>query len=185
MNERRDLPMMGAGGANRLNPRDAPEAPTDQLTPTPGRGLRDPRYHDICQFYGDYTAGANWQPRPGDWVWLPQANEVRLVVDLEPAATGEGAEGIRPRVQVLLLRPADAIWLSGEDCVWLPTLDQLRDLLSESFGSTGFFTSVFTGVTYWYIGELAGMQVENMTALSEGHSPEEAAVKALLMRLQR
>ncbi|HWE62882.1 MAG TPA: hypothetical protein VHB98_14305, partial [Chloroflexota bacterium] len=69
-------------------------------------------------------------------------------------------------------------------CVWLPTLDQLRQLIRHYFGATGFFSSAFKESTYWYTGQMLGMTVTNMQPLAEGKSPEEAALKALLMRHQ-
>jgi hypothetical protein len=54
----------------------------------------------------------------------------------------------------------------------------------ELFGTTGFFSSTFKDSTYWYTGQMLGMTVTNMQPLAEGKSPEEAALKALLMRHQ-
>jgi hypothetical protein len=186
MNERRELPVVGIGGTNRLNPRGAQEAAAraSSVAP-PGASLRDPAYHDICAFFGRYPDGQAWQPATGDWVWWPAGGDVRLVVDVESPPSGEQPGGAATHLQIMARRPVDAVSVKAEECVWLPTLDQLRTLLHDTYGSVGFFTSVYTGRTYWYKGELAGMQVEDMMPLSEGRSPEEAAVKALLMRFQR
>lgn len=189
MNERRELPVVGSS-ANRLNPtagRDASVEPT--VVMPPGESLRDPAYHDICGFFSSYPDAQAWQPQVGDWVWWPGGSALCLIIDTEITGPGSGddkTEGPRrPRVCIMSKRPAEATWVSGDDCVWLPTLDQLVTLLHANFGSTGFFSSVFTGRTFWYLGELAGMEVENMVPLAEGRSPEEAAIKALLMRYQR
>jgi hypothetical protein len=188
MSERRELPVVGTGigGTNRLNPRAAPEedARPRSVAP-PGPSLLDPAYHDICAFFATYPDGQAWQPSVGDWVWWPAGAEVRLVLDVEDPDAAAAPEDSARRLQIMGRRPADAAWVPAAGCVWLPTLDQLRALLHATYGSVGFFTSVFTGRTYWYKGELSGMQVEDMTPLSEGRSPEEAAVKALLMRFQR
>jgi hypothetical protein len=68
--------------------------------------------------------------------------------------------------------------------VWLPTLDQLRVRILKHFGATGFFSSNFKDSTYWYTGQMLGMTVTGMQPLAEGTTPEEAALKALLMRHQ-
>jgi hypothetical protein len=186
MNERRELPVVGIGGTNRINPRAAQgeAAPRNAVAP-PGLSLADPAYHDICAFFGTYPDGQAWQPAPGDWVWWPEGREVRLALDVEASDSAGSPDTTAFRLQIMARRPADAAWVPAGQCVWLPTLDQLRTLLHDNYGSVGFFTSVYTGRTYWYKGELSGMQVEDMTPLSEGRSPEEAAVKALLMRFQR
>ena len=141
----------------------------------PGPILRDPAYHDLCGFFAGFEEGQAWQPHRGDWVVVPPRQEPLLVVavgedgrqlTLAPAGTGAAEEGERAA------------------CIWLPTLGQLRALIRQQFGTTGFFQSTFNETTYWYTGQMLGMTVTNMQPLAEGKSPEEAALKALLMRYQ-
>ena len=141
----------------------------------PGPSLRDPSYQDLCGFYATFPDGQAWQPVFGDWVVLPPSSNPLLVLRYDAAAE-----------QVHLLAGPD-----GEQqtqprgaCVWLPTLDQLRARIVEYFGTTGFFSTTFKDSTYWYTGQMLGMTVTNMQPLAEGKSPEEAALKALLMRHQ-
>ncbi|GAC1427874.1 MAG: hypothetical protein NVSMB65_00920 [Chloroflexota bacterium] len=191
MNERRDLPVVGTGGGtNRISPQSSQDAarPASGTVP-PGDSLRDTRYHDLCEFFASYPDGQAWTPAMGDWVYLPLPREVRLVLAVDAGVTPDGTDsqpgGTHSRLQVAGPDNAEVRWVPRDACVWLPTLDQVRILLHDVYGSVGFFTSVFTNTTYWYQGELSGMQVEKMTPLAEGRSPEEAAVKALLMRFQR
>jgi len=147
----------------------------DLLTP-PGPSLRDPGYQDLCAFFATFPPASERQPRFGDWVAVPPSVKPLLVL-----AGGAGAgtvtvgdpEGSAPREE------------ERARCVWLPTLDQLRILLREEFGTSGFFSSAYNDTTYWFTGQLLGMTVTNLQPLAEGSSPEEAAIKALLMRHQR
>jgi hypothetical protein len=141
----------------------------------PGPTLRDPSYQDLCGFYGGFPDGQAWRPRFGDWVVTAPSTEPRLVLRYNEADQ-----------QVYLLdgSEAPAERRPRSDCVWLPTLDQLRVRIVELFGTTGFFSSTFKDSTYWYTGQMLGMTVTNMQPLAEGKSPEEAALKALLMRHQ-
>lgn len=144
-------------------------------TPPPGPILRDPAYQDLCRFFGGFEEGKEWRPQFGDWVVTPPSTEPLLVVRYE--AEGEqivlwGGPGTEQDSQ------------PRSSCVWLPTLDQLRILVRSAFGTTGFFSSNFNNTTYWFTGQLLGMTVTNMQPLAEGSSPEEAALKALLMRHQ-
>jgi hypothetical protein len=141
----------------------------------PGPSLRDPRYQDLCGFFATFPEGKEWRPSFGDWVVVPPDPQPMLVGQVD-------AEGDR----LLLARGslAEAGWQPRAACVWLPTLDQLRALIREHFGTTGFFSSTFKDSTYWYTGQMLGMTVTNMQPLAEGSSPEEAALKALLMRHQ-
>jgi hypothetical protein len=148
---------------------------TDELQ-APGVSLRAAAYHDLCAFFATFPDGQDWTPHFGDWIVVPPSHDLLLVLafdartDRVTAITGDGAEHLdRPRAE----------------CVWLPTLDQLRAMLRQHFGTTGFFSSSFNDATYWYTGQMLGMTVTNMQPLAEGSSPEEAAVKALLMRHQR
>jgi hypothetical protein len=145
----------------------------DDLIP-PGPTLRDPAYQDLCAFFATFPPGQAWQPRAGDWVSRPPLTQPRLVI----AADGDSLRlaGV-PEGQA---EEADrAGWL------WLPTLDQLRQMMLVQFGTSGFFSSAFNGASYWYSGQMLGMTVTNMQPLAEGDSPEEAALKALLMLHQR
>lgn len=143
------------------------------LIPPPGPALRDAAYHDLCGFFAGFEEGKAWQPHPGDWVVLAAGAEPLLVI-------GHDAAGER----LSLLNTADgaATEQPRSACTWLPTLDQLRQLVRQQFGATGFFSSTFRESTYWYTGQMLGMTVTNMQPLAEGKSPEEAAMKALLMR---
>ncbi|MDB5056780.1 MAG: hypothetical protein JWO59_252 [Chloroflexi bacterium] len=148
---------------------------TDELTAPPGASLRDPAYQDLCGFFATFPEGKDWVPQFGDWVVVPPSQQPLLVLahnaagDQLSLAAGAGEEpGQQPR----------------SACVWLPTLDQLRALIREHFGTTGFFSSTFNDSTYWYTGQMLGMTVTNMQPLAEGKSPEEAALKALLMKHQ-
>ncbi len=147
----------------------------DEESAPPGPSLRDRAYQDLCGFFATFPEGKAWQPRVGDWVVAPPDNRPLLVGQVD-------AEGTRLR----LVRDSleDAAWQDRAACVWLPTLDQLRALIREHFGTTGFFTSTFNNSTYWYTGQMLGMTVTNMQPLAEGGSPEEAALNALLMRHQ-
>jgi len=143
------------------------------LPPPPGPILRDPSYQDLCGFFAGYEEGKKWQPRLGDWVVVPPNSEPLLVLVHDPErevltviGASDGVQGDYPRAS----------------CVWLPTLDQVRQLIRAQFGTTGFFSSTFNESTYWYTGQMLGMTVTNMQPLAEGKSPEEAALKALLMR---
>ncbi len=142
----------------------------------PGKALRDPAYQDLCSFYGGFPDGQAWRPQFGDWVRVAPSNEPLLVLRYE-----EATEQVH-----LIAGPADAepLVLPRSACVWLPTLDQLRARIVEHFGTTGFFSSTFKDSTYWYTGQMLGMTVTNMQPLAEGTTPEEAALKALLMRHQ-
>ena len=145
----------------------------DESTAPPGPSLRDPAYQDLCGFFATYEEAQSWQPRFGDWVVTEPAQDPLLVLQVDAeeelllVAAGPSAE---PR------------WQPRSACIWLPTLDQLRALIHHHFGTCGFFTSTFNNTTYWYTGQMLGMTVTNMQPLAEGKSPEEAAVKALLMR---
>jgi hypothetical protein len=141
----------------------------------PGPGLRDPAYHDLCRFFATFPEAQTWQPRFGDWVSVAPVAEPQLVLDVAP----EGE-----RLLVALPPPGGSTWQPRAACVWLPTLDQVRALIREHFGTTGFFSSTFKDSTYWYTGQMLGMTVTNLQPLSEGTTPEEAALKALLMRHQ-
>ena len=141
----------------------------------PGPILRDPAYHDLCGFFAGFEEGKAWRPQRGDWVVMPPRQEPLLIVAVE-----EG--GVQ-----LTLAAADSGTTerrSNAECIWLPTLDQLHRLIRQQFGTTGFFSSTFNDTTYWYTGQMLGMAVTNMQPLAEGKSPEEAALKALLMRHQ-
>ncbi len=147
MNERRELPVVGSS-ANRLNPtagRDASVEPT--VVMPPGESLRDPAYHDICGFFSSYPDAQAWQPQVGDWVWWPGGSALCLIIDTEITGPGSGddkTEGPRrPRVCIMSKRPAEATWVSGDDCVWLPTLDQLRDSPSCQFRFNGLLFFCF------------------------------------------
>jgi hypothetical protein len=129
----------------------------------------------LCGFFATFKDGKSWLPSFGDWVVVPPSNQPLLVVAHN---TDDG--------QLALLADSDQeiIYQPRSDCVWLPTLDQLRALIREHFGTTGFFSSTYNNSTYWYTGQMLGMTVTNMQPLAEGSSPEEAALKALLMRHQ-
>jgi hypothetical protein len=142
----------------------------------PGPVLRDPAYQDLCRFFANYEEGRDWQPNFGDWVVVPPDTEPQIVMAYDQEGTlvtllrkGEHQHQVTPRAS----------------CVWLPTLDQLQYLVRRQFGPTGFFSSTFKDSTYWYTGQLLGMTITNMQPLAEGKSPEEAALKALLMRYAR
>jgi len=146
------------------------------LPPPPGPILSDPAYQDLCGFFAGFDEGKSWQPHLGDWVAVPPGSEPYLVLscdrELDLLTLVGGADGKQrgyPRAS----------------CVWLPTLDQLRQLIRTHFGTTGFFSSTFNESTYWYTGQMLGMTVTTMQPLAEGKSPEEAALKALLMRYAR
>lgn len=146
---------------------------TPALVPPPGPALRDPAYHDLCSFFATFEEGKAWQPQVGDWVVTSIGAEPLLVI-AHDAATG----------QLALRHPTDGSTAEQARgaCIWLPTLDQARQLIRDRFGTSGFFSSTFNDSTYWYTGQLLGMTVTNMQPLAEGKSPEEAALKALLMR---
>jgi hypothetical protein len=141
----------------------------------PGPTLRDPSYQDLCGFYAGFPDGQAWLPRFGDWVVTAPSTEPRLVLRYDEVDQ-----------QVYLLDGSEAPpeRRPRSECVWLPTLDQLRVRIVEHFGTTGFFSSTFKDSTYWYTGQMLGMTITNMQPLAEGKSPEEAALKALLMRHQ-
>jgi hypothetical protein len=141
----------------------------------PGPSLRDPAYQDLCGFFATFPEGKAWQPRFGDWVVVPPDHAPLLVAQVDA-----------DQDRLLLARGSlsDVAWQPRASCVWLPALDQLRALIREHFGTTGFFSSTFRDTTYWYTGQMLGMTVTNMQPLAEGSSPEEAAIKALLMRHQ-
>jgi len=141
----------------------------------PGKALRDPAYQDLCGFYGGFPDGQAWRPQFGDWVRVAPSNEPMLVLHYEDSTE---------QVRVIGGSDAESRLLSRTACVWLPTLDQLRARIVELFGTTGFFSSTFKDSTYWYTGQMLGMTVTNMQPLAEGTTPEEAALKALLMRHQ-
>lgn len=151
-------------------------AEEDQERPAPpGPSLRDPAYQDLCGFYATFPEGQAWQPAFGDWVVVPPGADPLLILAYDAAgeelhllAGPDGARQVQPRAA----------------CVWLPTLDQLRARIVDNFGTTGFFSSTFKDSTYWYTGQMLGMTVTNLQPLAEGKSPEEAALKALLMRHQ-
>ncbi len=148
----------------------------DDLLAPPGSALRDPGYHDLCTFFSTFPPARDWRPRFGDWVVIPPSAEPLLALSFAPATA-----------TVMLADPAGGAPREEEcaGCVWLPTLDQLRVLLCQEFGTSGFFTSAYNDATYWFTGQLLGMTITNLQPLAEGSSPEEAAVKALLMRYQR
>ena len=148
----------------------------DVLLAPPGPTLRDPGYQDLCAFLAGFPPANQWQPRFGDWVVIPPSPDPLLVLMVAPetaVVTLASADGSAPREH------------ERAGCVWLPTLGQLRLLLREEFGTSGFFSSAYNDATYWFMGQLLGMTVTNLQPLAEGSSPEEAAVKALLMRHQR
>lgn len=145
----------------------------DFLDAPPGPALRDPSYQDLCGFFATFEEGKGWQPRLGDWVVVPPGSDPRLVVAYDQQ---------RELLTVMDAKGTVAAETPRASCIWLPTLDQLRILLRRQFGTTGFFSSTFNDSTYWYTGQMLGMTVTNMQPLAEGKSPEEAAVKALLMR---
>ena len=148
----------------------------DDLPKPPGPALRDPAYHSLCAFFSTFPPARDWQPRLGDWVAVPPSAGPLLVLshssEAGTVALGDPAGG-----------PSRA--QERTRCVWLPTLDQLRLLLRAEFGTSGFFSAAYDDATYWFSGQLLGMTVTNLQPLAEGGSPEEAAVKALLMRHQR
>jgi hypothetical protein len=146
----------------------------DRIAP-PGPTLRDPSYQDLCGFYAGFPDGQAWRPRFGDWVVTAPSTEPLLVLRYDEADQ---------LVYLLDGSEAPAESRPRSACVWLPTLDQLRIRIVELFGTTGFFSSTFKDSTYWYMGQMLGMTVTNMQPLAEGKSPEEAALKALLMRHQ-
>jgi hypothetical protein len=143
------------------------------LVPPPGPALRDSSYQDLCSFFATFEEGKAWRPQVGDWVVPSVGAEPLLVIGY---AVSDDRLSLR--------NPADGS--TGEQprgaCIWLPTLDQVRQLIRARFGTTGFFSSAFDDSTYWYTGQMLGMTVTNMQPLAEGKSPEEAALKALLMR---
>ena len=141
----------------------------------PGASLRDPSYHDLCGFFATFPEGKAWQPRFGDWVVVPPRPDPLLVWHYDE---------VTERLLLTVGAHEPAEYQPRQACVWLPTLDQLRALIREQFGTTGFFASSFKDSTYWYTGQMLGMTVTNMQPLAEGNSPEEAALKALLMRHQ-
>lgn len=146
-----------------------------QLTAPPGPVLRDPSYQDLCGFFATFEEAKAWTPQFGDWVVTEPGQDPLLVWDYD-------AEGERALVSA---GPAQQpTYQLRSACIWLPTLDQLRLLIRHYFGTTGFFSSTFNDSTYWYTGQMLGMTVTNMQPLAEGNSPEEAALKALLMRHQ-
>src|SRR5579883_3209268 len=122
------------------------------LIPPPGPALRDPSYQDLCGFFATFEEGQAWQPQAGDWVMAPPSPSPLLVLGYDATAERltlwQGQDG-GPREQ-----PRAA-------CVWLPTLDQLRQLIRYYFGTTGFFSSTFNDSTYWYTGQMLGMTVTN------------------------
>jgi hypothetical protein len=141
----------------------------------PGSVLRSAAYQDLCAFFATFPESRDRQPRFGDWVVVPPSQQPCLVLEVD-------ADQDR---LTLLAGPGQVTDAqSRASCVWLPTLDQARLLLREQFGTTGFFSSTFNNSTYWYTGQMLGMTVTNMQPLAEGSSPEEAAIKALLMRHQ-
>ena len=146
----------------------------DRIAP-PGPSLRDPSYQDLCGFYAGFPDGQAWRPRFGDWVVTAPSTEPSLVLRYDE---------VDERVHLLVGPGAAPEVQPRSACVWLPTLDQLRVRIVEHFGTTGFFSSTFKDSTYWYMGQMLGMTVTNMQPLAEGKSPEEAALKALLMRHQ-
>jgi hypothetical protein len=145
-----------------------------QLTP-PGPSLRDPGYQDLCTFFATFPDGQAWQPQFGDWIVVPPSNRPLLVLAVDRETE---------RLEVTGGSGEPATDLPRAGCVWLPTLDQLRNMIREHFGTSGFFSSTFNNATYWYTGQMLGMTITNMQPLAEGNSPEEAALKALLMRHQ-
>jgi len=150
-------------------------AEEEEQSAPPGPSLRDPAYQDLCGFYATFPDGQAWTPRLGDWVVVAPSAEPLLVLRHEAAED-----------HVYLVGGSDAVPRGHPraNCVWLPTLDQLRARMVEHFGVTGFFSSTFKDSTYWYTGQMLGMTVTGMQPLAEGKSPEEAAMKALLMRHQ-
>ena len=146
----------------------------DAVPDPPGPSLRDPSYRDLCGFFATFPEGREWQPRFGDWVARADIVDPLLVLDYAMDTeylllAGAGMHSARyPRAE----------------CIWLPTFDQLRALLRAHFGTVGVFSSTFKDVSWWYTGQMLGMTVTNLQPLAEGKSPEEAALKALLMRHQ-
>jgi hypothetical protein len=148
----------------------------ENLLAAPGAVLRDTSYQDLCTFFATYEEGMAWQPGLGDWVVVPPETEPLLVTAYDRKST----------MATLLRNGGDRQQeVPRASCVWLPTLDQLHRLIRRQFGTTGFFSSTFKGSTYWYTGQMLGMAITNMQPLAEGKSPEEAAVKALLLRYVR
>ncbi len=142
----------------------------------PGPSLRDPEYQSLCAFFATFPPALDRALRFGDWIALPPSHEPLLVLSATSGAS-----------TVVTANPGGGVQREVErsQCVWLPTLEQLRVLVREEFGTTGFFSSAFNDDTYWFTGQLLGMAVTNLQPLAEGGSPAEAAVKALLMRHQR
>lgn len=151
----------------------------DPDTTPPGPSLRDPAYQDLCAFLATYADAAPWTPHIGDWVIADNAPTPRLVIGADSVADGPDDGAVRVH-----LLGEEAARLAGT-CTWLPTLDQLRLLMHSHFGTIGFFAAPTRTTSYWYMGEIVGMEIRNMVPLSEGATPEEAAIKALLMRMQR
>jgi len=147
----------------------------DELA-APGPALRDPAYQDLCAFFATLPDGADWVLHPGDWVVYPPSAEPLIVLAYDAPSDRLSA------LQSGGDRPSS---LARAGAIWLPTLPQLHALIRRHFGTSGFFNSAFNGSTYWYTGQMLGMTVTNMQPLAEGSSPEEAALKALLMRYQR
>lgn len=143
--------------------------------PPPGSALRDPAYIDLCGFFATFEDAKAWTPHVGDWVVAPPGQEPLLVLGYDAAGD---------RLHVRTVADEMPFGLARGDCIWLPTLDQLRQLVRHHFGTTGFFSTTFRESTYWYTGQMLGMTVTNMQPLAEGKTPEEAALKALLMRHQ-
>src|SRR5689334_8928380 len=118
---------------------------SDDDTAPPGPILRGAAYQDLCGFFATFPEARDRQIRFGDWVAVPPSQQPCLVVEADPdrnSLTLLSAAGKKRETQ-----PRAA-------CVWLPTLDQLRELVREHFGTTGFFSSTFNDSTYWYTGQM-------------------------------
>src|SRR5579862_4064967 len=99
----------------------------DETAP-PGPSLRDPAYHDLCGFFATFQEGKDWLPRAGDWLVVPPSARPRLVLSFDPASES---------VTVLAAAEDEEHIFARASCVWLPTLDQLRALIREHFGTSG------------------------------------------------
>ena len=143
-------------------------------TALPGHALRDERYQDLCTFFKTIPDAASWAPSAGDWVVKRPGEGLGIVVDV-----------ILSDLRVVPVDGGLPYTADRADLTWLPTLDQLRSMMLDAFGTTGCFTSSFNGRAWWFSGNLLGTTVTNLVPLSEGGSAEEAAINALLMRHQR
>lgn len=140
----------------------------------PGPALRDPRYQELCVFFGTMPDGARWQPRFGDWVVRGSGEGLGVIIAVEDG-----------HARVISIDGGETYQAERHDLTWLPTLDQLRTMMRAEFSTTGCFTSSFNGRAWWFTGYIMSMAVTNLIPLAEGASAEEAAINALLMRHQR